>query len=144
MKRHAITLLTLSLLLGLAIALSFCHGRCSKEQDMYGTFDLVLIFKDKDTGDNPLVVGYNRYKRDKVDIYNAQGEPLGIHPDQSGEMNLYFLHEPLDRDEPLNENLQRTFYIFFEEGDYDTLNISYKIGLDDCHDKTQISIKIQG
>jgi hypothetical protein len=124
------------LLLTLFLApVASCVDDCEKEYRFNDRYFLLFNVLDEKTGQNLLQIGVNRYSRDTVDIYNESLEPFGIHPHNDGSMVFHFLDSTYSLNEPLNIPLEHTYYIYFEEGDYDTLNIAYQIGLDECQDK---------
>jgi hypothetical protein len=124
-------------LLFLLGSLFSCDDGCKKDYTYYNEYNLGFMVFDERTGENLLEIGVNRYRQDTVQIFNEDLEPLGIHPTQSGELILYFMYYARERVgvEPLNTPLAHTYYVYFEEGDYDTLQISYQIGLDPCDDR---------
>ena len=118
--------------------LSACDGNifsnCKENYNFHGDYYLDMLFIEKQTGRNLLVVGVNRYNRDTVDILdkNLNPFPYGHHPYQDGRIFFNFMQHFRYSPEPLNTPIDHTYYIYFEEGDYDTLDITYQIGLDQC------------
>ena len=112
-----------------------CGNNCKQDYNFYNDYILGFYILDKTTKENLLEIGVNRYFRDTVEIYNENLEPLNIHPSQDGSFSFYFLKNTSHLDEPLQTPIEHTYYIYFEEGDYDTLNIRYQIGLDECSDR---------
>ena len=124
------------LLLTLFLApMASCRDECEKEYPFRYRHALVFYILDEKTGQNLLEIAVNRYYRDTVDIYDESLQPLGIHPDTDGSMVLNFSKHNQSWEEPLNTPIEHTYYIYFEEEDYDTLGITYQIGLDECQDK---------
>lgn len=117
-------------------------SNCKEDYTYHKDYYLNFSVLDKTTRDNLLAIGVNAYHRDTVQIYTKDLEPLGVHPYQDGSLIFNFLYDVRAQDEPLNTPIEHTYYLYFEEGDYDTLNIGYKIGLDKCDDKilTQWSV----
>ena len=115
-----------------------CKDDCEKEYPFRYRHALVFNILDEKTGQDLLQIGVHRYFRDTVDIYDESLNPLGIHPDTDGSMVLNFSKHNQIWEEPLNTPIEHTYYIYFEEGDYDTLGITYQIGLDECQDKVLI------
>ncbi len=108
---------------------------CNRDYDFY--YDNLLVFYalNKETEQNLLEIGVNRYNSDTFNIYTKNLKPLDIHPDQDGSVVFYFLQPFQRKEEPLDTPIEHTYYVYFEEGDFDTLNIAYQIGLDDCNEK---------
>lgn len=111
-----------------------CVDECDKEDAIEDRHKLDLKILGKETNRNLLGIGSNRYNRDTVQIFDENLEPLGIRPDLDGSMILYFLRNVRHDDEPLDTDLESTYYLYFEEGDYDTLSMTYRLALDHCDD----------
>lgn len=95
----------------------------------------MFYINDKNTGENLLEIGVNQYHRDTIQIYNEELDPLDFYLGEEGSIVFRFLSNTRNLDEPLQSPIEHTYYIYFEEGDYDTLNIRYQIGLDECSDR---------
>ena len=117
-------------------------SNCKEDYTFHTDYFLHFLILDKKTGENLLEIGVNRYYRDTVQIFSEDLEPLRVHPDNSGSLVFNFLYDVRAQDEPLNTPIEHTYYLYFEEEDYDTLSMRYEIGLDKCDDKilTQWSV----
>ena len=107
---------------------------CKENYTFYGNYLLTFYIIDQ-TGENLIEIGRNRYNRDTVDILDENWNSLGFHPYQNGSIVFGFMEHLRGIEEPLNTPINHTYYIYFEEGDYDTLDISYQIGLDQCDER---------
>ena len=63
---------------------------CNRDYDFY--YDNLLVFYalDKETEQNLLEIGVNRYNSDTFNIYTKNLKPLDIHPDQDGSVVFTF------------------------------------------------------
>lgn len=125
------------LILQLLVGVSSCGGDdiygCPTDYYFYSDYKLTFYLQDRLTGETLLELGDHRYKLAEVLLLSEDLEPV-LRPDKDGSFDLYFLRWPEREEEPLGVPLTHTYYLFLEEGDYDTLNISYTIGVNDCDD----------
>lgn len=124
----------------LLIIFIFCLFSCEKDEcerdyNFHGDTRLVFEFHDKKTGENLLDVRVQRYFYDTIKIYNEELNRLNFTLDYSGRISLNFLTQAYYSNEPISTPLSKTYFIYFEEGDYDTLKVDYKIGFDECNYK---------
>jgi hypothetical protein len=126
-----------SFILLLFFGLISCEKTCEKDYNFYGDHKLQFKLKDRRTGQNLLEIGVNRYDKDTVKIYDQNLRPLTTIVSNNGDVLFNFL--PRDYsvpdghiEEPLNSPIYHTFYLYLEQGDYDTLRMTYQIGHNPC------------
>lgn len=134
MRKYLYYLLILQLLVGV----SSCGGNdiygCPTDYYFYDHYFMTFYLQDRLTGETLLELGDHRYIRNEVLLLSEDLEPI-LRPDKNGSFDLFFLSLPEREEDPLGEPLSHTYYLFLEEGDYDTLNITYTIGINECDDK---------
>lgn len=122
------------LLLIEGIAMPCCDGgRCAGNYDFANFNSLNFRVVDKHTGANLLLIGSTHYDLDSIrlcDDHWKEMSPLN----SEGAFVLVFADQTADRG-VVNTTISRSFYVYFDQTDIDTLDISFQFEYDHCHDE---------
>ena len=117
----------------LAASLSSCDN-CKQDYDFYSEYAVDFNLVDEN-GKDLLQTGVNRYHKDTIKIYDEELKSRDFYLGNDGVILFEFLSHTPELEEPINTPIGHTYYLYLEEGDYDTLSIAYRIDLDECQDR---------
>jgi hypothetical protein len=107
-----------------------CPGDYNFETDNIFTFNLL----DRFTEENLLVIGVNKYDEDTVKVYNEEWEITYDAPVRQDGLIVFYPHF-MDKDaDVVNQPVFKNYYLYLNQFDTDTINITYEATIDDCDD----------